>query len=265
MILDAHYYYIGCGTETAAIDVYAVGEAPKHAAKLENATTCTSKMQALELLRHHRQELEDNGPKASYGMIYGHFMKDEKHPGNADPKLPKADHPNNHEQPTPLPVGQPEGKPPVEPIHPQPPTTLHPTPAPGHAGPASTHGAPATAHPPPESAHAAPAATHPSATTHPAPATHPSAAGHAGKPGVTRKALSPMGPYDPIPPPAEATLSTVHNLHQSLRKSYSPAATNFENLFAAWKATWFSPEMEHEAKYENTAIQALDTLTVLTI
>lgn len=258
IVVDAHYYYIGCDTASAAIDVYAVGQVPKHAAKLESAATCTSKMQVQNKLRHNRQELEDSRPTASYGIIYGHFMKDAKHPGNNDPTLPEPDHPNNHELPPVLPVGHPEGRPPITPVLPQPHNTVHPSPATTH--PAAS----ATAHlSPPASTHPAAPATHPAASTTHSTQSAPPAHHSTGRPplGVSRKAVSNMRPYDPIPPPAEATLSTVHQLHTSLSKTYTPAVTNFESLYAAWKATWFSPEMELEPKYEIPRDQTTNSLT----
>ena len=130
----------------SAIDVYAVGEVPKHAAKLKNTIICTSKMQVQNKLRHHRQELEYNRPKASYGMIYGYFST---HPGNNDPKIPEPDHPNNQPLPTSLPVGHPEGRPLITLINPQPPTTLHPLPVTADPGPATSHPSPTSTHPAP--------------------------------------------------------------------------------------------------------------------
>ena len=183
-------------------------------------------MQVQALLRHPRQGLEGSGQKNGYGMIYGHFKKHASHPGNDHPSMPGPDHPDNHEQPPKLPVGQPEGKPPVPVIHPQPPTSLHP-------GPSGTHPAPASTHP-------APASTHPSA--HPAPP-------H-GHPVQKKLVVSKMGPFDPIPPPAENALSTTQLVHSKLQKAFPPAVANFDKLFEAWKATWHTPEMEHEAKYE---------------
>lgn len=50
--LDAHYFYEGCTTAEGTIDAYVVGAIPIHAAKLESASTASSKIQVHAALRH---------------------------------------------------------------------------------------------------------------------------------------------------------------------------------------------------------------------
>ena len=231
-------------------------------------------MQVQNTLRHPRQALEGSSSASGYGEIYGHFKKNSAHPGNNHPTIPGPDHPNNHELPPPLPVGHPGGTTPIPVVHPQPPTSLHPPPqptepAPHTAGPVphTTGPAPHTGPPPtaPSAPHAtaphvtAPHATAPHVTAPPATAPHvtaphgtapphPTGRGLPGHSGVTRMAVKPMAPYEPVPPPAEEAVVTANQLHASLKDSYGPAVSNFETLFDAWKATWNTPEMQLEPK-----------------
>ena len=59
-----------------------------------------------------------------------------------------------------------------------------------------------------------------------------------------------MGPFDHIPPPTQNAIVTSQQVHSKLQEAFPPAVGNFEKLFDAWKATWHTPEMEFEAKYE---------------
>lgn len=217
-------------------------------------------MQVQNTLRHPRQALEGNNGAQGYGEIYGHFKKNAAHPGNTHPSMPPADHPNNHEQPPPLPVGHPAGTPPIPVVHPQPDTALH---HPAQAGPAAPHPAAPAPHagaPAPHQApapHPAPApAPHPTPAPHaaaPAPhggaPSHPTGGGRPGHSGFTRMAVVPMAPYAPVAPPADEAVVTANQLYDSLKNSYPPAVSNFETLFATWKATWNTPEMQIEPKY----------------
>ena len=202
-------------------------------------------MQVQNTLRHPRQALEGNNGTNGYGEIYGHFMKNAAHPGNDHPTMPHPDHPNNHELPPPLPVGHPGGATPIPVVHPQPPTALHPHAA-GPASQAAPH-APAPHAPAPHATTphtTTPHTTAPHASTPP----HPTGRGRPGLSGVTRMAVKPMEAYGPVPPPADEAVATANQLHESLKDSYGPAVSNFETLFAAWKATWNTPEMQLEPK-----------------
>lgn len=225
-------------------------------------------MQAQNTLRHPRQALEGNGKVPGYGEIYGHFMKHSEHPGNTDTKkMPEQDHPEHpkHELPTPLPVGHPEGKPPIPVVHPQPAPSLprplkpagatphpaapapHKTPSPSvphTAGPATHVSGPA---PHTTTPNTAPSASH-TGTPHGTVPPHATRGGRPGHFGVTKMAVKPMAPYDSVPPPAEEAVVTANQVHDSLKKSYEPAVSNFETLFSAWKATWNTPEMQLEPK-----------------
>lgn len=63
------------------------------------------------------------------------------------------------------------------------------------------------------------------------------------------KLMETMKPFDLIPPPADAVVATAHDLHSSLRQAFPPAVANFDRLYAAWKDTWDSPEIQANSRY----------------